>query len=363
MTAAPIRPVGPAGPVGTPGRRHRLPPPARRPRALAATAGLAALLTGLAVWSLSVGESPVAWADIVPALTGHGDAGAVFAVRDLRAPRALCAVVVGAALGVSGAIFQSLTRNPLASPDLLGISGGASTAVAVAVLGLGLTDVAAGPLALVGAAGAAAFLYLFAWRRGVSGQRLILVGIGVAALTTAVTSYLLTIRPALQTQRVLFFLTGSVSGADWGDVAVATVTVVLLLAATPLLLRWMPLLELDDSTAAAVGVPVQRARFASVCVAALLAALAVSIAGPLSFVGLIAAPLGRAVTGRPGFALLPAALCGALAVLIADLAGRTLFGEIDVPVGVLTALAGAPYLLAVLLRSRTPRPLRSRGIR
>ncbi len=310
---------------------------------------LAVLVIGC--WSLTLGDLHPGMAEMWEAVRGRGNPTTVFVVRELRIPRFVCAVGVGAALGVGGAIFQALTRNPLATPDLLGVTSGAGCAVALAVLGCGWTGVTLAPIAMVGALLATAFLYGFAWRSGISGQMLVLVGIGVAALTSAVTSYLLTTRPALETQQVLFWLTGSVSGSRWSDARLALTAIVLLALCFPLLRRWMPVLELDDGTARALGVRVQTARLTVVTLAAALAALAVAVAGPIGFLGLVAAPVARGVTGRAGFSAGGAALAGALIVLVADLVGAHLLGELAVPVGVVAAGVGAPYLMYLLVRS------------
>lgn len=303
-------------------------------------------------WSLTLGELHLGLAELWNAARGRGALTTVFVVQELRIPRFLCSLAVGAALGVGGAIFQSVTRNPLATPDLLGVTSGAGCAVAVAVLGFGWLGAAAvAPVAVAGALLATAFLYAFAWRSGIAGRTLVLIGIGIAAITSAVTSYLLTTKPALETQRVLFWLTGSVSGARWSDARLAMAALVLLALCLPLLRRWMPVLELHDSTARALGVPVAAARLTVVALAAVLAALAVAVAGPIGFVGLVAAPAARGITGRPGFSAAGSALAGALIVLVADLIGAHLLGELAVPVGVVAAGVGAPYLMFLLARS------------
>ena len=328
---------------------------ARRARRTRERRGLLLLtlaVVGVGAWSLTLGELHLGLTELWDGVNGRGNATTVFVVQELRIPRFLCSLGVGAALGVGGAIFQSLTRNPLATPDLLGVTSGAGCAVAVAVLGFGWSSGAAlAPIAMAGALLATAFLYAFAWRKGISGRLLVLIGIGVAALTSAVTSYLLTTKPALETQRVLFWLTGSVSGSRWSDARVAIAAMVLLVVCLPLLRRWMPVLELDDGTAAGLGVPVGAARLTAVAVAAVLAALAVAVAGPIGFLGLVAAPVARGITGRPGFSAAGAGLAGALIVLVADLAGAHFFGELAVPVGVVAAGIGAPYLMYLLARS------------
>ena len=317
---------------------------------------LAVAVIAVGAWGVTLGELQLGPAELWRALRSEGSATTVFVVQQLRIPRFVCSLGVGAALGVGGAIFQSLTRNPLATPDLLGVTSGAGCAVAVAVLGFGFGSGAGlAPVAMAGALLATAFLYAFAWRNGISGRTLVLIGIGVAALTSAITSYLLTTKPALETQRVLFWLTGSVSGVRWSDARLAIAAMLLLVLCLPLLRRWMPALELDDGTATALGVPVAAARAVVVGLAAVLAALAVAVAGPIGFLGLVAAPVARGITGRAGFSAAGAALSGALIVLVADLVGAHLLGALTVPVGVVAAAVGAPYLMFLLARSGRPR--------
>ena len=348
MTDVDLRPLRTRSSSPVPSSARR----ARRSRERRGLLLLAVAVIAVGGWSVTLGELQLGPAGTWNALRGNGSPSTVFVVQQLRIPRLLCSVGVGAALGVGGAIFQSLTRNPLATPDLLGVTSGAGCAVALAVLGFGFgSGVGLAPFAMAGALLATAFLYAFAWRNGISGRTLVLIGIGVAALTSAITSYLLTTKPALETQRVLFWLTGSVSGVRWSDARLALAALLLLTLCLPLLRRWMPLLELDDGTATALGVPVAAARAVVVGLAAVLAALAVAVAGPIGFLGLVAAPVARGITGRAGFSAVGPALSGALIVLVADLVGAHLLGALTVPVGVVAAAIGAPYLMFLLARS------------
>ncbi|MET3807625.1 iron complex transport system permease protein [Nakamurella sp. UYEF19] len=317
------------------------------------TTGLFLALGTLFCFALSLGDLRLTWAQTLQSLVGHGDSSTTFVVQSLRLPRTLCAVLVGAALGISGSIFQSVTRNVLATPDIIGVNSGASSAVAVAILTFGVTGPAIAVIAVVGALGAGALMYGLAWRDGVSGYRLVLIGIGVAAFATSITSYVLTTKPALEAQRALFWLTGSLNQSRWEDVRIGLVAVLLVLVSAPLLRRWMRALELGDETGTTLGLAVERARVMALILAVVLAGLSVAIAGPVAFVALVAGPLAYRLTGRPGYLHWPAAALGALIVLAADVTGAHLLGSLQVPVGVLTAAVGAPYLLWTLARSRS----------
>lgn len=325
-----------------------------RTRSVGVTAALGALLGLLFCVALSLGDLQLSLPAVVRALTGHADPGAAFVVQRLRLPRTLCAVLVGAALGVSGSIFQSVTRNVLATPDIIGVSSGASCTVAVAMLTFGLTGPGVALAAVAGALAAGIGIYSLAWRDGVHGYRLVLIGIGVAAFAAAITSYVLTSKPALETQRALFWLTGSLNETRWPEVWIGCVGLGLIAAGGPALARWISILELGDETAAALGLKVERTRLAVLLVATSLAGLAVSMAGPVAFVALVAAPSARRLTGSAGYLTWPPALVGALVVLAADVVGAHLLGSLTVPVGVLTAVIGAPYLLWLLARSNRP---------
>lgn len=308
------------------------------------------LLAAFAV-ALTLGDVHLSLGQIVNGLAGRGDRLADLVLHRLRLPRALCAILVGAALAVSGSICQSLARNPLATPDILGVNLGASSAVCVGILSFGLTGPGVVVAALVGALAAGGLLYGLAWKDGIQGARLILIGIGLAAAGGAALSYVLTTKPALETQRALFWLVGSLNEASWEQVRIGLVALAVLLVSAPWCMRYLAGLELGDEVAAALGVPVTRARAVVLTIAVVLAALAVSVAGPLAFVGLVAAPIARRLTGTAGYAHLSAASIGALVVLAADNIGAHALGPIPVPAGVVTSVVGAPYLLFLLTRS------------
>jgi iron complex transport system permease protein len=301
--------------------------------------------------SVSVGDFPIPLSDVVPALFGYGDADAYFIVHTLRLPRALTGALVGVSFGVSGAIFQTLARNPLASPDIIGINAGAAAgAVLVIVVARGTaTAVAVG--ALVGGLAAALAIYVLAYRRGVSSYRLVLIGIGIGAVLTAVTEYLLTRADIYDAQRAAIWLTGSLNGRSWDQVRPLALVTAVLVPLAVVLARQLGALRLGDDTARGLGVGVESSRALIMLVAVVLAAVATASAGPIVFVAFIAPAVARRLTRSPGPVLVPAALCGAVLVIAADLVGRQILAPRDLPVGIITGVIGGPYLLWLLARA------------
>jgi iron complex transport system permease protein len=320
-------------------------------RAVAVTIGLAAATTAVFVWSLTVGDYPVPVGKVVATLLGDDTGGNAFIVRSLRLPRGLTALLVGAAFGLSGAVFQRLVRNPLASPDVVGINAGAAVAacyVVVVVHGT-TTQVAAG--ATIGALVSALALYALAYRRGVSGYRIVLVGIGITAVLTALTNYLLTEAQVIEVQRAFLWLTGSLNGRSWDHVRPVSFALAALVPVTLGLSRQLRLLEMGDDIARGLGGRVEATRGALLLSGALLAATGTAAAGPVGFIALAAPQIARRLVGGRSLALVPAGVCGALLMVTADLVGRRIFAPTELPVGVVTGVVGAPYLLYLLARS------------
>lgn len=321
-------------------------------RARARTAGLLLALALLAAFSLSVsvGDFPIPLADVVPAMLGSGDDGAVFVAQELRLPRALTGLLVGAAFGISGAIFQSVARNPLASPDVLGVMAGASTAAVVAIVVLEVTFLVTAAAAFAGALALTALIYALAYRNGVSSQRFVLVGIGLGAAATATTSYLVTRAELYEAAEAMLWLTGSLNGSGWDTVVPLALLLAVLVPAALLPARRLAALQLGDDAARGLGVRVERSRLLLLVAAVALAGVGTAAAGPVAFVALLAAPIARRLVRAP-LTLVPAALTGALIVLAADVLGRRMFAPAEVPVGIFTGLCGAPYFLWLLGRS------------
>jgi iron complex transport system permease protein len=339
------RTASPAGLAAVARRRQE-----RARRTAAAIVLLGGVLVALVVASLAIGELRVPPGEVLATLSGGGHPADRLVVLELRLPRVVTGILVGVAFGVSGAVFQTLVRNPLATPDVVGVTAGAGTgAVAVIVLGGGAAAVAGGSLA--GGAAATAAVYLLT-RHGLSSHRLVLVGIGVSAALTSVTSYLLTRAEIFDTQRAFVWLTGSLNGRAWDHALLVGVTLVAVLPLLSALHRPLAALGLGEPIARNLGVPVDRARVALLVLGVVLASVATAAAGPVAFVAFVSAPLGSRLARSAGPALLPAALAGAVVVVAADLAARTAFGPHELPVGVLTGALGAPVLIAVLARAR-----------
>ena len=331
--------------------------------------GLAALLVGALLLSLGAGSVAIAPGEalaIVGAKLGLGAAEGVspqqeLVLLDVRLPRVLLGVLVGAALGVSGAVMQGLFRNPLAEPGLVGVSAGSALgAVAFIVLGgsLALSPLA-GAVALpvaafAGGLVATALVYRLATRGGRTAvATLLLAGVALAALAGAGTGLLLFVADDAQLRTITFWSLGSLGGATWTALAGAAPLLLLALVAAPRLARPLNALLLGEAEAFHLGVRVEREKRVAVGVAALGVGAAVAVSGVIGFVGLVVPHLGRLALGPDHRRLLPAsALLGATLLLLADLAARTLVAPAELPIGILTALVGAPFFLWLLLRER-----------
>ena len=330
-----------------------------RPRVVVVTLAALVLAVVLLVTSVAIGSSALSPFDVVRTLAGGGTDVQRLIILELRLPRALTGALVGLALGVAGALTQTFTRNPLATPDVIGVTAGASTgAVAAIVLGGGTYSVSAALLsggipvaATVGALLASAVVYGLGWRGGVESYRLILVGIGVGSVLTAITSYLLVRAQISQAAQASVWLVGSLSGVSWAGLwpllAVTVVAVALSVVASTAL----GISQLGDETAIAVGLNLQLHRLAVIGLAVLLTAAAVAAAGPVGFVAFVVPQIALRVAGASRPPILLTGLIGASLVLAADLGGRTLFPS-EVPVGLLTTVVGAPYLIWLLIRHR-----------
>ncbi|MFC9587664.1 FecCD family ABC transporter permease [Streptomyces yangpuensis] len=321
-------------------------------RALAVGVLLVLAAFVMAVLLIGTGDFDIAPWDVVRTLLGNGTPANDFIVNDLRLPRVLVALLVGASLGMAGAVFQSVTRNPLGSPDLLGFSYGSAVGALVVIILLNgsATAVAAG--ALLGGLLAGAAVYLLAYKRGIHGYRLVLVGIGASAMLVAVIQYLITKAQLVEASRAMVWLTGSLAGRDWAQVWPLLLTCAVLF---PLVLgqsRALRMIEMGDDAAYAVGVRVERTRMLLMLAAILLTTAASAAAGPISFVALAAPQLARRLTRSPGANLLTAALMGSVVLLLSDWASQRAFGSDQLPVGVVTGLVGGVYLLWLLVTER-----------
>lgn len=323
--------------------------PARRTLLVCAAALLAIVVAAIA--GLALGDYPLTTDEVIGVLTGRVDGLARTVVLDWRLPRVLAAIGFGAALGVSGAIFQTLTRNPLASPDIIGLANGSFTGMLVALLLLGGSWPALMAGSLIGGLAAAVAIFLLALRQGLSGFRFIVVGIGVSAMLAAFNSWLL-LRADLDVA-----LFAAAWGAGTLNTATATVVwpalacLVVLFAVLPFAARPLRQLELGDDVAAATGVRLTRERAILISLAVALVSAVTAVAGPIAFIALAAPQIARRLTRSPGIPLVATGLVGGLLLLASDLVAQHLI-PLTVPVGVVTVVVGGLYLTQLLLRER-----------
>ncbi|MFJ8751826.1 FecCD family ABC transporter permease [Streptomyces sp. NPDC102441] len=311
---------------------------------------LAVLVVAAFAVTLMAGQTFYPLDDVVRVILGEQVPGASFTVGRLRLPRAVLAVTAGFSFGMAGVTFQTMLRNPLASPDVIGISSGASAAAAIAIVTLSLDETQVSVLAIVAALLVALLVYTLAFRDGVVGTRLILIGIGISAMLDSVTSYVLSRAAEWDLQEATRWLTGSLNGVGWDQTVPAVVALVVL---APVLLsqgRNLSALRLGDDTASALGVRVERTRITVIVVAVGLIAFATAAAGPIAFVAFLSGPIAARIVGAGGSLLVPAGLVGALLVLVADFAGQFAF-DTRYPVGVVTGVLGAPYLVYLIVRT------------
>lgn len=330
------------------------------------TAVLATAVVLLFVASILLGSYTVTIPDFFRIVSAHltgGEKipGASFIVMENKLPRAIVGIMIGAAFGLSGALFQTMLRNPLASPDVIGISSGASAAAVFSIVIFGATGVLVSGAALGGALAVAALIY-FISRSGAlgsgggtgtsaAGTRLILAGVGIAAALQAVVSFLMTRTDIRTAAEALIWLNGSLNSANWERVSILSVALLILGPLVALLAGPLRILELGDDAAAGLGIRVAFARLAVVIVAVALAAVATAAAGPVSFVAFLAGPIARRFTGSgslPAAALVGSAIVLAADYFAANIAPLLLNGAV-LPVGVVTGALGAPFLLWLLV--------------
>ncbi|WAH53705.1 iron-enterobactin ABC transporter permease [Pseudescherichia vulneris] len=309
----------------------------------------------VALWSLCSGTVPLAPAQVLAAFTGDAPRGVALVVNEWRLPRVLMALLIGGALGISGAIFQSLMRNPLGSPDVMGFNTGAWSGVLVAMVLYGQDLTAIAFAAMAGGILTSLVVWALAWRNGIETFRLIIIGIGVRAMLIAFNTWLL-IKASLETAFTAgLWNAGSLNGLTWAKTWPSAPILLLMFICATLLVRRMRLLEMGDDSACALGVSVERSRLLLMLVAVVLTAAATALAGPISFVALVAPHIARRISGTARWGLTQAALCGALLLLAADLCAQRLFIPYQLPVGVVTVSLGGIYLIALLIKESRKR--------
>ncbi|MEU6645012.1 iron chelate uptake ABC transporter family permease subunit [Saccharomonospora sp. NPDC046836] len=323
-----------------------------RSRVTAVVACLAVATFAVAVLAIGTGDYPMSPGAVLRTLAGQGSRYDYLIVTEQRLPRVLVAVAVGVALAVSGAVFQTLSRNPLGSPDVIGFTAGSATGgvATIIIFGAGTATVALG--AIAGGLLTGLVVSVLCGPRGLRSDRLVLVGIGISAVLVGVNSLLLTRATVEAASQAVTWQVGNLAGRGWGYlwpivVALAVLVPVVLLYGRPLLM-----LEMGDETATGIGVDVDRVRRVLFVLAVALTAVAVATAGPVPFVALAAPQLAKRLTRRPGPNLVPSAVMGALLVVLADYLGQRILDASLLPVGVVTSALGGAYLAWFLLLGR-----------
>ncbi|MGA5303622.1 FecCD family ABC transporter permease [Nucisporomicrobium flavum] len=311
---------------------------------------LTLMALAVAVLALGTGEFTLSPAEVLRALAGEGTRAARLVVVEWRLPRVLLALMIGAALGLAGAIFQALTRNPLGSPDVIGFNTGAYTGVLVVtvVAGNGYYPVAAG--ALVGGLATAVVVYLLAFRRGVQGFRLIIVGIAISAMLASANQWFIAEADLQAAFAAALWGQGSLNGLGWAQVTPVAVALGALCLGLVAYGPRLALLEMGEDAAASLGVRVGAVRLAYLVIGVALTAVATAAAGPISFVALAAPQLARRLTRTPGIALVPSAAMGAFLLMLSDWLAQRAFAPTQLPVGVVTVSVGGVYFVWLLLR-------------
>nr|WP_272870526.1 iron ABC transporter permease [Agrobacterium tumefaciens] len=299
------------------------------------------------------GDQSIAWRDVANAVIGGASPDLQMIVIEFRLSRAILALLAGAGLAVAGTISQTVMRNPLAEPGVLGINAGAALVASVVIILFANVSPTVLPWAgFAGAVTMAAAVYALAWKRGTSSLRIILVGIGLSAMAGAGTSFLTAFGNVMDVQRAMIWLSGSVYGADW-----TKVKSLLLWLSVPLALTWFSCRQLDlirfgDDVATGLGQRVNLMRAFLILLCTLISGATVAMVGLVGFVGLIAPHIARRIAGHSHRALIPVAgLTGSLLLLVADIIGRTVIAPAQLPAGIVTALLGAPFF-AYLLKGR-----------
>ncbi|WP_421083206.1 FecCD family ABC transporter permease [Rothia nasimurium] len=320
-----------------------------RIRAVTLSALLSSLLLGL--WVLMQGDYNLTVTDVVAALSGSETGLGSYFVREIRAPRILAALLVGAALGLSGAIFQTITRNPLGSPDVIGFTHGAATGALCAMIVWGTSPWGTALGAIVGGATTSCAVYLLTRSRGLEGFQLILVGLGLGATLAAVNSLLVVQASVTQAQTAAAWLAGSLNSMTWGKVALLALPLALVAPLLLWLARPLRTLNYGDTLAQGIGVPVASVRLISLILGVLLVALATALTGPIAFVALAAPHIARHLSHQAAGNLGTAACTGAFITLAADALGQFAFPT-SLQVGVVTGALGGLYLIFLIYRAR-----------
>ncbi|GJF28419.1 ABC transporter permease [Kitasatospora sp. NE20-6] len=315
------------------------------PRAATVCLLVLAALAGVSVWTLTLGDFPMPASTVVDVLTGGGTRGEHYIVMELRMPRLLTALLVGASLGLAGALFQAVARNPLGSPDVIGFTVGSATGALTVILLIGGSAAAVAGGAVAGGLATSVLVHLLSRRGGTQGYRLVLVGIGVSSLLSSLNAYLIARASFGDAQSAAVWLTGSLNARGWEHVVPMAAALAVLLPAALLLGRPLRMLEMGDDAACSLGVRAEPVRIGLVLVGVALTAAATAASGPIPFVALVAPQAVRRLTRATGPNLLGSALLGAVLLAASDIAAQRLLAPTQLPVGVFTGVVGGGYLI------------------
>ncbi|CAH0267843.1 FecCD family ABC transporter permease [Plantibacter cousiniae (nom. nud.)] len=318
-------------------------------RELIVVGALVTVIVGVGAFALTQGEYRIPLDKLLAAFTGTGSESVLRIVLEWRLPRVVIAVVGGIALGLSGAIFQSITRNPLGSPDIIGFNSGAFTGALIVTLVVGGNYAAMVSGALIGGLATALVVYLLAWSRGVQGFRLIVIGIAISAVLNAFNDYLQLRADLNAAIAAASWGTGSLADLGWQDVVPVTIAVAVLVPLLALMSRRLGMLEFGDDIASALGIPVERTRLLLLVIGVALTATVTAVAGPIIFVALAAPQLARRLTRSAGITLVPSAAMGAALLLVSDVVAQRIIAPAALPVGAVTVTLGGIYLIALLI--------------
>ncbi len=317
--------------------------------------GLALVCLALAAWALASGSLALSLGQVLDALRGQAPHGTQMIVMQWRLPRVVAALALGAALGVSGAIFQSLMRNPLGSPDIMGFNTGAYSGVLVALVLFNGSTLGTASAALIGGLLTAVVVYRLAWRDGISTLRLIIIALGVRAMLVSFNTWVVVNGSMEATLSAGLWNAGTLNGMTWAKAVPALLCIAVALGMSLMLSLRMRLLEMGDDTANALGVPVERSRLLLLLLGVVLTASATAVAGPISFVALAAPQIARRLSPAQPLALPLAGLTGAALLMAADLAAQRLFLPYQLHVGLITVSLGGLYLIGLLIRETRKR--------
>lgn len=320
----------------------------RRARAITANVSLIAIVLCICIMMLLYGNTNYSLDVVIRVLRGENIQGATFAIATLRLPRMLSGLLVGIAFGIAGNTFQTMLRNPLASPDIIGVTSGSSVAAVFCILVLGLSGPAVSIISVISGLLVSMLIYLLSKDISFSGSRLILIGIGIQAMLQAAISFLLLKASQYDVPGAMRWLSGSLNGMTMKGIPTLFIVVMVFGIISLLFTKYLQVLELGDEFATTLGIRLNLVRIILILSAVFLIAFATSTTGPIAFVAFLAGPIASKIVGRGSSNVLASGLVGALLVLSSDMIGQYVFST-RFPVGVITGILGAPYMLFLLI--------------